>query len=246
MTSDNHDETPPPESDLEIVRLIRERDGRGLRLLLQCHGGNVAGALRVWFRGHLKSTDIDEVVSAASFRAWQNIHTYSPARGTLRAWFLLICRNLGRDILRQRGLVNHEALDDALEARLATKSQSQPKPPHRLLQVLLECIEALPPLQKSVIEADLLSDGTANAAELAEALDTTPNSIYVTRSNARKALKEALIARGLRFEPTPTKDHRRATPLPMPKSLANLPPKSARSKSSPTKSHSKPRPKSGP
>jgi RNA polymerase sigma factor (sigma-70 family) len=173
---------------------------------LQYHGGNVAGALRVWFRGNLKSTDIDEVVSAASFRAWQSIHTYAQDKGSLRAWFLLICRNLGRDLLRQRDPVRHESFDENVERRLADQDPRPDNQPRRLLHALLECVAALPKLQRSVVEADLLCDGTANAAELAERLKTTPNSIYVTRSNARRALREALAKRGYHFDAATSAD----------------------------------------
>jgi RNA polymerase sigma factor (sigma-70 family) len=212
VTPHDHDETPPTEGDLEIVRLIRERDGMGLRLLLQRHGGNVEGALRVWFRGHLKSTDIDEVVSAASFRVWQSIHTYAQDKGSLRAWFLVICRNLGRDLLRRRNPVRHEAFDENVDPRLANSGERTDGPPQRLVQVLRECVAALPKLQKAVVEADLRCDGTANAAELAKKLETTPNSIYVTRSHARRALREALAKRGYHFEGTTLADAPRPEP----------------------------------
>lgn len=202
MTPDDHDETPPPEGDLEIVHLIRERDGRGLRLLLQRHGGNVEAVLRVWFRGHLKNTDIEDVVSTASYRVWQSIQSYAPEKGPFRAWFLLICKNVGRDLLRQRGKLPLQKFDEDVELRVARQDRQPTRQPSRLLDALLDCIAALPKLQKSVIEADLRCDGTACAAELAKKLKTTPNSIYVTRSNARKALRHALARRGFQFDST--------------------------------------------
>jgi hypothetical protein len=52
-------------------------------------------------------------------------------------------------------------------------------------------------MQQQVIQADLRSGDVANAAELALEFKTSTNSIYVSRSNARKALKKGLEAMGL-------------------------------------------------
>ena len=69
----------------------------------------------------------------------------------------------------------------------------------RFLQTLRDCIAQLPRMQRKVIEADLRSGSVADAGELAETLGTTKNSVYVTRSGARKALRRALTERG--YEP---------------------------------------------
>jgi DNA-directed RNA polymerase specialized sigma24 family protein len=53
---------------------------------------------------------------------------------------------------------------------------------------LREALGQLPRLQRLVLLADLAAEGKAPARELAAKLGTSANSIYVTRSNARRAL----------------------------------------------------------
>ena len=48
----------------------------------------------------------------------------------------------------------------------------------------------------SIIKADLRTGNVADAGELAETLKTTKNSIYASRSIARKKLKQQLIELG--------------------------------------------------
>lgn len=212
VTPHDHNENPPPEGDTEIVRLIRERDAGGLRLLLQRHGSNVRGALRVWFRGTLSDNEVDEVLNGGCFRVWQEINSFAPERGELRTWFLIVCRNFGQQLVRRRNRNRHASLDDTIQEPPTSNGVLQPSPPHQLVDALHECIEALPDLQRAIIRADLRSSGTASAAELAKSLHTSKNSIYVTRCHARKALKKALAARGFSIEPRPTTDESQPQP----------------------------------
>ena len=57
------------------------------------------------------------------------------------------------------------------------------------LEGLCRAIEALPPLQKAIIKADLAAGGLADAGRLAEIHGTSKNTIYVSRSKARETLK---------------------------------------------------------
>ncbi len=53
-----------------------------------------------------------------------------------------------------------------------------------------------PGLQRQIILADLQSNNVAEAGELARMFKTSKNSIYVSRSNARKSLKRAMQSLG--------------------------------------------------
>ena len=69
---------------------------------------------------------------------------------------------------------------------------AEPPPPPTFVAALQQCIRKLPRLQRGIIEADLRSGDVANATELARRYRTSVNSIYVSRSNARKALRRGL------------------------------------------------------
>jgi DNA-directed RNA polymerase specialized sigma24 family protein len=66
----------------------------------------------------------------------------------------------------------------------------------QLLRDLKEAVEALPRLQRSIIEADLASVERAEANRLAQVHGSTVSSIYATRSQAIKQLREEMRRRG--------------------------------------------------
>ncbi len=188
--------TPAPTAgDAEIVRLLSEREGRGLRLLLATYAAGTRAGLKKRFGGALSEAEIDDALSTATFRAWRKAHTYTATRGTLGAWFFVIASNAGREIVRARQRHDREVRGHELE-NLPGPIEILPMPPPAFLDVLRECIEALPRMQRHIIEADLQSGDTADAGDLAAALQTSRNSVYATRSAARKALKQALCERG--------------------------------------------------
>lgn len=64
------------------------------------------------------------------------------------------------------------------------------------LKDLEEVIEALPPLQRAIIRADIAADGTADNGRLAELHATSKNSVYVSRNKAHEAIRKGMQQRG--------------------------------------------------
>jgi len=194
-----HPSDSPPAfgSDTTILRLLRERDSQGLRMLLARHGDNVRDGIRKALGTMLAINEVDEAMNTAAYQAWRSVDTYDPAKGTLRAWFFVIARNAGREIMRKRQKRGFEVRGEEIErmaAADATSAEETKDSP--FLTALRECIDALPRMQKHIIQADLGSGDVADAGELAKALKTSKNSIYVSRSTARKTLRRALLERG--------------------------------------------------
>jgi RNA polymerase sigma factor (sigma-70 family) len=186
----------PPGDDAEIVRLLRERETAGLRRLLAVHGPGVRTCVRKML-GDLSESEMDDVVNKAAFHAWRSADSYDPKKGTLRAWFLVIARNAGRGILREQQRRGFEVRGEGFDEVAAAPSDELPStPPPAFVRAVHECIEELPRLQRSIIEADLRCGDVANADELARTLQTTKNSIYVSRSLARRTLRRKLLAQG--------------------------------------------------
>lgn len=201
LVTTSRDNPAPDDGDRQTVQLLLARDARGLTRLLEHHGARVRAALRASFGGSLSDSDVDDALSTASYRAWRKVATFDPARGTLRAWFYVVCRNAALELLRARRRAGLELRGDELEqvadpASSADHAELVPEPPRAFTEALRACVADLPRLQRLVVEADLQSDFVVDADELARRLGTTRNSVYVSRSNARKALKQALLARG--------------------------------------------------
>lgn len=177
---------------------MRDRQGIGLRALLDRYGVLTQSALRKSLGITLDDAEIEEAMSTASYNAWRAIDTYEPGKGTLRAWFFVIARNAGRAILRDRQRRQWEPRGDAMALMAATTKhephgeagRDEPKSP--FVEALHDCIERLPRMQRSVIEADLRTGDVADAGQLARELNTSKNSIYVSRNTARKTLVRTL------------------------------------------------------
>ncbi|MBL9077747.1 MAG: sigma-70 family RNA polymerase sigma factor [Planctomycetes bacterium] len=183
------------DGDAEIARLLPEPDGSGLRRLLAVHGGRVYARLTKGFAAGLGAHEVEEAMQTATCRAWLRADHYDPRRGSLRAWFYVVAANACRELLRARKRRERETrvadIDQVPEPDVVI-----PRVPPAYLDVLRECVSELPPLQRAIIEADLRAGDVANAAELAAQFATTKNSIYVSRCEARKTLREALARRG--------------------------------------------------
>lgn len=202
-----HPANPPPDRDAVTARLLAADDPEGLRRLLVDHGGRVRRVLQKEFENVLDASEIDDAVSQASLRVWRRGRAYDAGRGTLRAWFCVIARNCATRILTTKR--SHSALSfvadlDSRPQLQDTTQDAESQARQRFLDDLYRCIDGLPALQRSVVLADLAAGGTAATEDLIDELKTTANSIYVSRTNARKTLRAALIARGHVFgDPDP-------------------------------------------
>jgi RNA polymerase sigma factor (sigma-70 family) len=172
--------------------------------MLTDHGNGVRWTLRKEFSKVLDELQIDDAINQATLRVWRSAHRFDPSRGTLRAWFYAVARNCAKRVLerRRRDEVRYvDDLDSAAE-RIVGEEYTAPQQ-LRFAHDLRRCIDRLPPQQRAVILADLAAGGTATTEDLASELRTTRNSIYVSRTNARKSLRVALIALGHRFGEDP-------------------------------------------
>jgi RNA polymerase sigma factor (sigma-70 family) len=199
MADARQDPTTP---DIDTVALLKRRDQSGLRHLLQTYGPKIKWYLRTEFKGSLDDTGIHDALNQAAFRAWRSINSFDAQKGTLRAWFYKIARNAALKILRQQNAerthVHVDNWDLPSFMALHAKQDMVPTPKHeRFLNDLWKCIAKLSKLQKGIILADLQAAGdVADAGELATSFHTSKNSIYASRSMARKALREGLMLLG--------------------------------------------------
>lgn len=188
-----------PDRDPETIRLLMSGDPDALRRLLRDHGGTVLAKLRRDFNKVLDQQEIEDALSRASLRVWRAGKSYDPARGSLATWLYVISRNCARRVLeikrRDSALTFVDNLDSG--CNLPTTLDSDPARKHdRFAEDVRGCIESLPPQQRAVLLADLAAGGTADTEILAEQLGTSRNSVYVSRNNGRKALRNALMALG--------------------------------------------------
>jgi RNA polymerase sigma-70 factor (ECF subfamily) len=182
----------PTDRDRTTVRLMAARDPEGLRRLLADHGGRILGALRRELHQVLDASDIEGVLNQAAHRAWSRAATFDPTKGSLRTWFFTVARNCAmraiQDRRRHSGLRYVSDLDDRHVPQ--PQVEGAPTEQERKFQDdFYACVDALPRLQRLVVLADLEAGGSAPADDLAKLLGTSRNAIYVSRTNARKAMR---------------------------------------------------------
>ena len=209
---------PKPSSaqDEDIVCLLRAQDPIGLQQLLRKYGGRVRNNLRHELSGVLAVNDLDEVLNRAAYLAWRHAGTYTEERGKLGTWFYIIARNaalsLVRDVRPPHGRKVVESIDlasisaeeatplghgaAAAKAHADAKSIGPSERQARFIASFRTCIGELSPRQQVIIKADLRAGERADAGDLATTLKTTKESIYVSRSAARKALRAAMQRHG--------------------------------------------------
>jgi RNA polymerase sigma factor (sigma-70 family) len=200
--------------DAEIVRRLKNQDPTGLQQLLHKYGGRVKSSLRQELGSVLDASELDEVLNRAAYLAWRHARTYSAHRGRLGTWFYIIARNAALAMIREETPPKGKVLDDVDFATLGTDqavalghgaasmlsasgtAMDEPAEPSarqiEYTESLRACVAKLPPLQRQIIQADLQTGDVANAAELAQMLNTSKNSIYVSRSSARKNLRRGM------------------------------------------------------
>jgi RNA polymerase sigma factor (sigma-70 family) len=191
-----------PDRDRVTARLLAAGDPEGLRRLLADHAGKVRAVLHKEFENVLDASEIDDAVAQASVRVWRQGRKFEAAKGTLRAWFYVIARNCGLRILaNKRGRAGLSFVDDLdlHPQAVATVPDTETQARQKFLRDLYQCIDELPALQRAVVLADLAAGGTAATEDLVAEMKTTSNSIYVSRTNARKSLRAALLGLGYQF-----------------------------------------------
>ena len=181
-------------TDADIALKMAMGDQEGLRLLLETYGGRMKAYLFKRYRSVLQEGELEEAFNAAIYNVWRFADRYDESKGTLASWCIRVAQNAARSILRRETKYrsknleydpNYDPAGDPSDAGVfGGDYNDDPR-----LDVLLQAVETLPPLQKAIIQADLAADGSADARRLAEIHGTSMNSIHVSRNKAHKSLQ---------------------------------------------------------
>ncbi|MCB2153805.1 hypothetical protein KQI84_02875 [bacterium] len=196
---------PPGTTDEELIRLLRGEETRpqGIQLLVTIHGREMAPVLKTTLERRLEVKFTPEQIGYfLSYGAWKaaiSVHQFDPARGDLRGWYWRICFHVAVDWLRSdtdRFLQVADDEDKGLYVRgLMKKTSESSEGSKRRVRLLREEIEALAPLQRAIIRADLAAGGKASAVKLAKLLGKSPENIRVSRHKAHRRIRRRLEER---------------------------------------------------
>lgn len=167
----------------EVVRLLRERDERGVDELLR----HYAPLMRYIIAPLLpRAEDREDCLSEAAMRVWDKIDTYDPARGSWKAWLTAVTRNTALNHAR-KGTTDEELTD--------TVPSPAPTPEEALVQK--ERSEALYAALNTLASKDRLLFYRKyyyrqSTAQIAAELGMTERAVEGRLYRIKKSLREKL------------------------------------------------------
>lgn len=103
----------------KIVKLIKQKDDEGLKLLMSNYSGLIH-----YIVGNIIKTqeDLEECVNDIYMKVWKSMDSYSRERGSLTTWITAISRNRALDyVKRQEGA--HEEIREEFEDKTTTEGE---------------------------------------------------------------------------------------------------------------------------
>ncbi len=187
------------DSPADLAQLIAHMaDGRqeALAKLYDETAGSVNGLL---LRILDLPQDAEEVLLDVYMKAWKNARSYSPDRGTVRAWLFTMARSVAIDRVRQRrARLNTFPLDfpgiaEPPSAEDSPEQQSAHLQRRRKVQMLLD---ELPPEQRDVVMLAFYGGMTHTelAGRLGQPLGTVKSRIRMGLLHLKSRLEESPIS----------------------------------------------------
>ncbi|OAI41697.1 hypothetical protein AYO40_02575 [Planctomycetaceae bacterium SCGC AG-212-D15] len=187
--------------DEELALRLMDGDQEALRTLIARFGGKVRNILRRRYGDVLQEQEIDSVLNNALFKVWRHARSIDLKRGSLGGWFLRIAQRCAFDLLsgelahREKVLSLDPESDPVADCDDDGDDEEDARTRKRLKD-LDDVIDALPPLQKAIIKADMAAGSQADNGRLAARHGTSRNSIYVSRNKAYEAIRKGMRKRG--------------------------------------------------
>src|ERR1051325_10471853 len=142
--------------DLALIYAVQRQDERALAVLYDRHGASILGFV---MRVVPDQGDAESVLLATFTQVWKNAHRYSPERGPVVAWLVMIARSRALDFARaagRRARIIPISMDDAparsLEARDATSDPAQAVEANERRERIARALAELPDAQRGAIQ----------------------------------------------------------------------------------------------
>lgn len=146
---------PPPNSDLDLVLRVANRDATALRMLFERYSGFAhAIASRVVSDHHLA----EDIVQESFVTVWNKANQFDPARGgNVRAWILAIVNYRAIDAVRARKALHRNPTSiDTLEHVLGSEDAFMHIEAIELREMVREALQQLSSDQVTAIEMNIL------------------------------------------------------------------------------------------
>ena len=169
----------------EIPGLLRSHDDCGMEELLKHYGPLMRYILKPILRN---SHDIEDCLSEAVLRIWENIDTYAETKGSFSAWVTAITRNAALNMIRSR---NRHPSDEIVE----NTESAEPTPEEIVLKEerqreLRRALEQLSQKDRNLFYRKYyyLQSTEKIAAEMGMTVRSVEGKLYRIRKKLRKMM----------------------------------------------------------
>jgi len=190
------EESLSPDEQLEVAVQLLDRDRAGLFRLMAAYGPGVKAWLKRKYHGLLTEHDVTVVLFLAGRRAVEKADKFDDKKGTLGKWFSTLALNCARDMLREERPQPTVPLVSDPPAPEAEEDCEPRDPTDPVFKDLLDCMEGLGDMQRTIAKADQLANGQADAVKLAQKLGIPKQHVYSYRNKYLKTLLNCMNKRG--------------------------------------------------
>lgn len=144
-----------------------------------------------------RAEDAEEILMDVYMRAWKKASSFSPERGSVQAWLVIMARSMAIDRLRQRKAQADTPTFDVVELASLVAPDSSPETQTedaRLRRQVAAVLHALPPEQREVLELAFFSGFTHSelARHLGQPLGTVKSRIRMALGRLRSIFDQKM------------------------------------------------------
>ena len=176
--------------DVRIIQKIKDRDSRGLELLMDRYISYVSAVVWGILKGAMSVQDAEEVVSDVFLAAWDNPQSLQPEK--LKAWLGAVARNKAKNALRYAG---HDLPleEDVLE--LPDDSSFEKLERQEQARIVQQAIDTLTPKDREIFLRHYYYAQTLS--HISREMKMPEATVKTRLRRGRMKLKEYLIGRDI-------------------------------------------------
>lgn len=162
----------------QIVRLLQQRNEKGITLLLNEYGGLMKAIVRKYIAG--RPQEIEECMADIVISVWYHIDDYDASKNTLKNWVAAISKFKAIDYLRklERQVVAAELIEEVPSEEVQQMNWAS----------LLESL----PMQERQVFTQYYFEGQS-AKQIASTLNEKESWVFNKLSRSRKKLKSIFL-----------------------------------------------------